>query len=175
MNIEFKSNYGNFAYRITAEIGSDVNPETVFLAKQGLANIAYRVCGSSVDKALGVKDRKSVEYSEADAERINAAVSAKLSELEKKAKDALPGALKVSFAVVGQHEFGAAEAGTKEALEVWTKLQQEKDSEKFAAILKNLGLGEDYTDETAVVAVAKALRDARKAAAEAAKAKMLGV
>lgn len=173
--IEFESSYGNFAYKISAEIGEDVNPQTVFLAKQGLANIAYRVCGSSVDKALGVKDRKSVEFSDATGEQINAAVSKKLTELEGKAKDALPKELKVSFQITGQHEFGVAESGTKEATAVWTQLQGEKDEAKFALTLKKLGLGEDYTDETAIVAVAKALRDARKAAAEAAKANMLGL
>lgn len=105
MKIEVKSNYGNFDYRLTAEVGEDVNVQTVSLCKQGLLNIAYRVAGSAVDKALGVKERKAVNYSEADAERINAAVSKKLAELE--AKDGTLKALEMSFAVTGEHEWGA--------------------------------------------------------------------
>lgn len=105
MKIEVKSNYGNFDYRLTAEVGDSVNAETVSLCKQGLLNIAYRVAGSAVDKALGVKERKAVNYSEADAERINAAVSGKLKELE--AKDSTLKALEMSFAVTGEHEWGA--------------------------------------------------------------------
>jgi hypothetical protein len=104
--IQFESNYGNFAYRFTAQIGEDVNPQTQYLAKQGLANIAYRVAGSSVDKALGVKERRSVEYSDEDGERINDAVSKKLKELE--GKETMLSALKLSFAVTGKHEFGEA-------------------------------------------------------------------
>lgn len=160
---------------MTAEVGEDVNAATTALCIQGLANICYRVAGSAVDKALEVKERKGVEYSDAVGEKINVAVSKKLGELlaAEKTKGLEP--LKLSFAVIGQHEFGAVETGTKEALEVWTKLQGEKDGEKFAATLKKLGLDDNYTDETAIVAVAKALRDARKAAAEAAKAGLLGV
>lgn len=175
--ISFESSYGHFDYKISAEIGEDVNAETVWLARQGLANLAYRVCGSSVDKALGVKDRKAVEFSEETSEQINAAVSKKITELEgKDGEKGLPKSLRVSFQITGKHEFGAADSGaTKEATEVWTKLQGEKDAEKFAAILAKLGLDVDYTDEQAIVAVARALRDARRAAAEAAKGALLGL
>lgn len=102
--IEFESNYGNFAYSMTAKIGENVNTETEWLAMQGLANISYRVAGSAVDKALGVKDRRSLEYSDADGERIMAAVSKKITEME--GKEVLVKSLSLDFAVTGQHEFG---------------------------------------------------------------------
>lgn len=161
MKIEFKSNYGNFDYSISAEVEAG-GSET--LMTQGLANIAYRVAGSSVDKALGVKERKGVAYSVEDAGKIDAAVSKKLTELE--AKDAGLASLKLSFHVTGQHEFGEGGANvvTKEATELWTSVQA-LPGEKFATVCKNLGLGEDYTDEQGILACKKFL------AAEKAKAK----
>lgn len=172
--IEFKSNYGNFDYRMTAVVGDEVNEATTALCLQGLANICYRVAGSSVDKALGVKERKSVEYSDADGERINAAVSKKLTEMLAAEKTKVLAGLSMSFAVTGAHEFGAEEKGTKEATELWTVIQALPE-DKFNEKLKVLGLDEDYTDETAIIAVAKALRDARKAASERLKSDMAGL
>lgn len=170
--IEQTSNYGNFNYRITAEVGEDVNPATIALCEQGMLNIAYRIAGSAVDKALGVKERKGVEYSEESAQIINAAVSKKLTELVGKTP-ALTG-LKLSFAVTGQHEFGATgDAPTKEATEMWTKVQA-LPAEKFATALKALGLAEDYTDETGILACKRKLTEA-KAAAKAQASALLGV
>lgn len=111
--ITFTSNYGNFAYRMTAEIGDSVNPETEFLCMQGLANICYRVAGSNVDKALGAKERKAVEWSDEDGERITAAVSEKITALEVKSPELKK--LSLDFAVTGQHEFGTASADAGKA------------------------------------------------------------
>lgn len=174
--IEFKSNYGNFAYRFTAEVGEEVNAASTALCVQGLANIAYRVAGSAVDKALGVKERKGVEFSDADGERINAAVSKKLNEMI--VKDSVLGNLKLSFAVTGQHVFGGSDQGepTKADKELWTNIQS-FDGVKFEAAVKLIGIPEDYDDESALKAVrAWRLAEDRKALEESAKkrAAMLG-
>lgn len=170
--IEFKSNYGNFDYRMTAEIGEEVNAASEALCMEGLANICYRVAGSAVDKALGVKKgegRKAVGYSDEDGERVNAAVSKKLNEILEKQGVLKP--LGLSFAVLGQHEFGAAnDTPTKEAVELWTQVQAMVPEEKFNGALKALGLDpEDYEDDEAVLACKRHLQ---KVKAEA-KAKAL--
>lgn len=168
--IKFESNYGNFAYRMTAEVGEDLTDATAALAVQGLANICYRVAGSAVDKALGVKERKSVLFSAADGERISAAVSKKLVELE--GKTPILAALKMSFAVTGQHEFGTAGGDpTKEATELWTKVQAKPEAE-FEKALTQLGLDADYDDEKGIAACHAFLRkvkEVQKAALEATK------
>lgn len=169
--IKFESNYGNFDYRMTAQTpdgGAEV------LEVQGLANIAYRVAGSSVDKALGTKDRKSVLYSKEDAQRINAAVSAKLTELE--GKNAALKACGISFAVTGQHVFGeGAVEATKEATEMWTKLQSNPDEEQFKRQCKHLGIDpEAGDDEKAIAACVVFLREQKRKAIEVAKAKAAG-
>lgn len=170
--ISFESNYGNFAYRLNAEVGEELTSATESLCVQGLANIAYRVAGSAVDKALGVKERKGVVFSDADGERINAAVSKKIGELE--AKDTKLKELKMSFAVTGQHVFGeGGDAPTKEATEMWTRVQG-LPPEKFEVALKSLGLAEDYTDESGILACKKKLTEA-KAAAKAQAAALLGI
>lgn len=182
--ITFESNYGNFDYRMTAEVGEDVNAATTALCVQGLANICYRVAGSSVDKALGVKDRKAVEFSDADGERINAAVSKKLGEMLAAEKTQVLAPLKLSFAVTGQHEFGATDGGkpTKDDVELWTSVQSTvvRDAEgnvdkaatnaKFEASLKVLGLDEDYDDAKAIAACRKLRLEAVRKQAEVAKA-----
>lgn len=63
MKITFASNYGNFDYEMSVELGLlPPLPEGVEkLLQQGLANIAYRVAGSAVDKALGVETGKGKE------------------------------------------------------------------------------------------------------------------
>lgn len=111
MKYTFTSYWGNFAYRMSAEL-PDGTPEWV--CAEALANMSYRLAGSRVDKALGVKkdgkaaSRRDVEYSVEDAERINAAVSAAIVEWEGKpeAGAAERKAAKLSFAVTGKHEFG---------------------------------------------------------------------
>lgn len=63
MKIVFKSNYGNFDYSMEVELGltPPLPPGVEVLIQQGLANIAYRVAGSAVDKALGVETGKGKE------------------------------------------------------------------------------------------------------------------
>lgn len=86
MNITFASNYGNFEYEMSLTLQPDIfrpfqtidetstmeekevdKSERAVLAtmvklwQQGLANIAYRVAGSAVDKALGVETGKGKE------------------------------------------------------------------------------------------------------------------
>lgn len=180
MKIEFKSNYGAFAYRMTAEIGEDVNPATVALALQGLANICYRTVGSNVDKALGVKSKKNggdgrmaVLYSPADAERINTAVSAKLVEIEAENGGALK-PLAMSFAVIGEHVFGESQKPSKEAEALWTSIQSIKDEAVFAQSLAKLGLTEDTADdEHGIPACHKLLLERDRAAKAAARAKTM--
>lgn len=113
MKIVFKSNYGNFDYSMEVELGLvpplPAGVET--LIQQGLANIAYRVAGSAVDKALGVETgkgkegRRGVKYSDELAKVIEATVGAKLAELSAKADSGVPTG--ISFKVVGAHEYGA--------------------------------------------------------------------
>lgn len=184
--IEFKSNYGNFAYRMTAEVGEELTPATEVLAVQGLANICYRVAGSSVDKVLGVKVRKDVSFSDDDGERINAAVSKKIGEMV--GKDAALTALKLSFAVTGQHVFGeGGDAPTKEATEMWTRVQALKEP-KFGQAMSALGfvgtviteedgaqhVDYDYDDASGILACKKKLTEA-KAAAKLQAATLLGI
>lgn len=181
--IEFKSNYGNFAYRMTAEIGEDVNAGTEALCLQGLANICYRVAGSNVDKALGVKERKSVNYSGSLGDDIDTAVSKKITEMEKKDAGLVP--LKLSFMVTGQHVFGeGGDAPTKEATEMWTRVQG-LDEEKFVVAMRALGfkvegtggaakLVDEYDDAAGILACKKKLTEA-KAAAKAQAASLLGI
>lgn len=185
--IEFKSNYGNFAYRMTAEVGDEVNESTTALCVEGLANICYRVAGSAVDKALGVKKgegRKALAYVPSLGDEVDAAVSKKLKELE--GKEVALTALKLSFMVTGQHVFGeGSDAPTKEATEMWTKVQAltETPAElatgmakgaKFEKALAALGLAEDYTDESGILAC-KAKLTAAKLAAKQQAAALLGV
>lgn len=89
-----------------------------------LADMLYRLCGSVVDKALGVgvkrkdgevelpplfKKRNEVEYSEANGAKIAKAVDAKIADL---LKDEADGAefleMDLQFTVLGEHEFGEA-------------------------------------------------------------------
>lgn len=176
--LEFRSNWANFDYLMTAEVGEDLTPATEMLCQQGMGNISYRVAGSAVDKALGVKTgkgepgRKGVEYSEADGERINAAVSAKITELENGKDGVMFKALKLRFQVTGQHEYGGTDApASKEAEKIWTGIQAVADPEKFKAALGRLGLDpEDYDDDRALAAIHTKLKAAKAAALAAAKA-----
>jgi len=148
--IKFESNYGNFAYRLEAAV-PDGGSTTLMV--QGLANIAYRVAGSSIDKALSAKDRKAVLYSEEDAQRINAAVSAKIVELEK--KDATLNSLALSFSITGQHVFGESNGEKSRALAtaMWTQIQSQPDA-SFKVACSIFGIDpESYTDASAVEAI----------------------
>lgn len=188
--IEFKSNYGNFAYRMTAQIGDEVNAASEALCLEGLANICYRVAGSAVDKALGVKKgegRKAVLFVPNMGDEIDAAVNKKLAELE--AKQTVLVELKLNFMVTGQHMFGeGGDAPTKEATEMWTRVQALEEA-KFNKAMVALGFEDnveidsegkptvhtfDYDDEKGILACKRKLQEA-KAAAKAQAASLLGL
>lgn len=180
--IKFVSNYGNFATEMVAQIGQDVNPATTWLAEtQGLGNLQYRMCGSRVDKALGVKTKEGrkyekrveVPYSVENAKKVSDAVEAALADLAKETP--LVKELNISFRITGQHEFGASDdKPTKEATATWTHMQSLPEPE-FHAALKVIGLSpDDYDDERGILAVRDSLRKARQAAADNAK-KLLGL
>lgn len=108
----FSSNYGNFDYRMDVEVPMTppAGPELRYLVNQGLANIAYRVCGSAVDKALGVvpeskggKGRRGVAFNDVNRRIVEGTVVTKLAELAKTE----PAAAFIEFSVTGEHEYGA--------------------------------------------------------------------
>lgn len=175
--IKFESNYGFFAYSLSAEVGEELTAATEELCQQGLANIAYRVAGSAVDKALGVKTkegkkyekRNEVLYSEEDAERINAAVSGKITELENGTAGQKIKELKLSFSVTGEHEFGVSKGDShrKAAELLWAKVEalEASDMKKFDDTLKTLGLDpENYTPEAGIEACRAKIAEAARAA-----------
>jgi len=161
--IVFNSNYGNFAYRMTAVIGDEVNAATEQLCLQGLANIGYRIAGSNVDKGLGVKVRKEVLYSEADGERINGFVADALKKLEEK-EGSLLKALKMDFAVTGEYvPSTSGPSESKEAKDMWAVIAALPEEKKKGALTK-LGLQEGFSEAEAVAAVHTALKAAKAAA-----------
>lgn len=115
--VTFSSNFGQFENRLSGQFPDEL-ADTI--AQCALADILYRVCGSSADKKLGVvgkkpkegvtgyADRKSVPYSESNCVIINKAVDDKIKELED--QDAPEGAayqsLALTFSITGQHVFG---------------------------------------------------------------------
>jgi len=186
MKYTFESNYGNFAYRLSADIETSepVSAALRYIVEQGLANIAYRVAGSAVDKALGVKTKEGkrfdkrieVLYSDADAEAINAAVSRKITELEGDAESgALVRQLHLSFSVTGQHSPAGGGGESKEAIALWTQVQGLPE-EKFGSTMVKLGFTAgpdgsfDYDDASGVAAcrrhIQKVKAEARKRQAE---------
>lgn len=164
MKRTFNSNWGNFAYALVANIVEEtLSEKTLKLIDEGMANLSYRACGSSVAKALGVKTgsgeegRRGVLYSDEDAERINKAANDKLTKLGFSDSE-------ISFSVTGQHEYGAEEKPTKEATEAWTKIQAMPEP-RFTEKCKLIGIDpESYEDADAILKVRRFLIDtARKA------------
>lgn len=119
--VTFNSNFGQFKNRLTGQFPDEL-ADTI--AQCALADILYRVCGSSADKKLGVvgkkpkegvtgyADRKSVSYSEANCAIIAKAVDDKIDELcgkgvEKPTADHdAYNVLGLQFSITGQHVFG---------------------------------------------------------------------
>lgn len=185
--ITFNSNYSAFAYRMTAEIGDDVNEATVLLCLEGVANICYRTAGSNVDKALGVKSKKNggmgrdgISYDERLRDVIDKAVSAKITELE--ASTPAIKAWKLSFAVTGEYVKGES-ASSKEADALWVQVQA-LPTDKFITAMTKLGFkGEftkdaqgqvvssefDYDDAAGIAACQRHIQAEKKAAQERAK------
>lgn len=177
--IKFESNYSTFAYRLTAEVGEELTPATEELCLQGLANIAYRVAGSRIDKALGVKSKKNggmgregVAFDPKHIPTIESAVSTAITELEN-VEGSKVKPLGLSFAVTGEYVPKTDGTASKEATELWTKVQA-LPADKFEAAIKKLGLAEDYDDESGIAACVRHIQ-AEKAKAKLAAAAGLGV
>ena len=178
MKIEFNSNYGQFDYNMAVEITEEVGEPALSLIKEGLANIAYRVCGSAADKKMGVVGEKGVklckrgevEYTDEKAMVLKESVAAKLKEL---AKDS-PFYAGVEFTVTGKHEAAEGNGGeTKEARTLWETVQALPEVQ-FEKALAKLGLDVDYTDEQGIAACRRTLLEAKRAAAKNA-ANALGI
>lgn len=172
-----KSNFGRFGYTLTTTIGDEVNDATTALVvKEALPNLGFRAIGSEVEKALvkaGVmtKDskRSEVSYSLETSKLIATAAQAKLDAIAKK-----EGYPEISYSPTGEHVYGeAGEKPTKEATELWTKVQG-LQGDAFEAALKKLGLGEDYDDDSGILACKAMLTKAREAA-KVAQAAALGL
>lgn len=195
--VTFKSNYGSFAYEAAAKIEPEVFITTPFidslstehekslaaqveqafrawatLGTQGLANICYRVIGSNVDKALGVKAKKDggtgrdgVPYTAANISIIQAAVAEKLEEMAEE----LHG-IAVQFRITGEHFKGESTQPSKEAKAQWLAIQG-LPAEKFAKMAKVLDLPDDYTDEIGERCVHRWILAQKRKDEEAAKAR----
>ena len=157
--ITFDSNFGRFGYRITAEVGDDVNQPTANLCIRGLADTGFRGVASEVEKALvkggyATKDtkRSEIAYSAEAAEVVGKTAQVKLDEIAGKAN--LPA---MTFEVTGEHEYGDQEASRKMATAMWDKVRGN------AAMLASLGLDEDADEAEGIEACHAFLGTLRKA------------
>jgi len=148
MNIEFNSNYGNFKTSIKAVVPDGSNR---VICEEGLANILYRVCGSSVDKGFGLKKgdkRTGIPYSAENAAKVEKLVREKIEELCGMGED--PGedaaeymALALEFKITGQHEAGeAGSAMVRATALVDAMLGDEKMEEAYRTIFGLQGLAD---------------------------------
>lgn len=184
--ITFTSNYAAFTYRMTAEVGEDLTPATEALCMEGVSNLCYRVAGSAVDKALGVKSKKNggmgrdgIAFDAKHIPTIESAVSAKITELENAEGSKLK-ALALSFAVTGEYVKGETVGSSKEAEALWVQVQK-LPSEKFDGAMAKLGFkraepaeGEtvgvfEYDDDSGIAACQRHIQAEKRAAAERAR------
>lgn len=191
--ITFNSNWASFAYRLNAEIGEDCTSATEWLCQeQALANIGYRIAGSRIDKALGVKSKKNggmgregVSFDPKHIPTIESAVSAAITEMENDEKlGKFVKELKLSFAVTGEYVPQSTGVESKEATELWTKVQAlpaEGDGPgTFGHAMAKLGFKEDpkgefeYDDDSGIAACKRHIQ-AEKAKAKLAAAGALGL
>lgn len=161
MNIQFKSNYGNFDYVMSVELGlTPPLPDGVeSLIQQGLANIAYRVAGSAVDKALGVETGKGKEgrrgvkwdaviVSGKGDEEIRTPAS---KVIETTVNDKLALLIDVpkgiTFKVTGQHEYGAEgeSAMVRATAFVETLMAKQETEAQLRGTLGMLGMADAET------------------------------
>ena len=163
--IEQKSNFGQFSYTITAEIGDEVNAATTRLAIGGLADAGFRAAGSSVEKGLVEaklidKDTKraDISYGEETARKVESLAQAALDKLTTE-----KGYPKMTFVVTGQHEYGESNTATKEAEAVFVQLAKLVGGE--AKAIEKLGV---ENREAAVLACKAKLQEQKKAAQAAA-------
>lgn len=169
-----KTNFGRYAYALETTIGDEVNDGTTKLViGEALPNLGFRAVGSEVEKALVAakvmtKDtkRSEVAYTLDTSKVIAEAAQKKLDEVCK--KEGYPA---ISFLPLGEHVFGeGSDKPTKEATEMWTKVQGFQ-GEKFTKALALLGLKEeDYSDESGVLACKVYIQKTRKEAMEKAAA-----
>jgi hypothetical protein len=184
--ITFNTYWGNFNYNVTTQT-PDGGSEA--LETEGLANIAYRPAASAAMKAFFTKEqvaawkkakatagddadslRRSVDYNDANVETFRKGAQDKLDEIVKDKKLA-----PIVLTVTGQHEYGAdTNVATKEATELWTKLQGQPEAQ-FAATLAKLGLTSDYDDASGIAACRNFMLDIKRKAVEAAKAGLAGL
>lgn len=150
MKIQFNSNYGNFKTQLTATVPDGSNK---VISEEGLANILYRVCGSGVDKAFGLKKgnkRTEIVYSVDNAAKVTKAVENKIMELcgvsdeagFTAGKDAAEyESLELAFKVTGQHEAGeSASAMVRATTLVDTFLADDKMEGAYRTIFGLQGL-----------------------------------
>lgn len=178
--LEFTSNYAAFTYRMTALVGEDLTEATEALCKEGISNLCYRVAGSAVDKALGVKSKKNggmgrdgIAFDPKHIPTIESAVSAKITELENAEGSKLK-ALALSFAVTGEYVKGETAGSSKEAEALWVQVQK-LPSEKFNGAMMKLGFKAntddtfDYDDDSGIAACQRHIQAEKRAAAERAR------
>lgn len=176
--ISFESNFGNFDYTATITLpDEELSVAAVNIARKGIANEMYRAAGSAVEKEFEVefplvksrdknvpadqRGRRAIPHTAATLAKFTKVVNEKCATM---AKDDGEPLITVVVSEVA-HEYGAAgDKPTAEATEMWTRVQALKPEEKFQAALKSLGLAEDYTDETGILACKKKLTEAKAAA-----------
>lgn len=179
--ITFSSNYAAFTYRMTAEVGENLTEATEALCYEGVSNLCYRVAGSAVDKALGVKSKKNggqgrdgIAFDAKHIPTIESAVSAKITELENAEGSKLK-ALGLSFAVTGEYVKGETAGSSKEAEALWDQVQK-LPLDKFDSAMAKLGFVKDpsgadwvYNDAEGVAACQRHIQAEKRAAAERAR------
>lgn len=150
--VNFVSNYGNFDYEMSVKLTDEsLSPAAKSFIKEGLANIAYRVCGSAVDKALGVlpeskggTGRRGIEYSQGSARIIETTVWDKLATL---------GLKDVGFKIIGEHEYGEAGSAMLRATTLVDTLLDGGKEEQLRATLAMFG-ATDKDDRAGLIRIA---------------------
>ncbi len=157
--MKIETTTGKYAIVLTGTVQPEKAGELQALGvAQGLL---YRGVFAELRETTGAKRRyeNCADFDSAIAEKVNVAIS-------KAVKDYL------TDVRVDVSEYVPSESGdnkpTQEATELWTKIQTLPEAE-FDKKLAVLGLGDDYDDASAILAIRNKLREARQRAAEAAK------
>lgn len=153
--VTFNSNFGQFKNKLSGQFPEEL-ADTI--AQCALADILYRVCGSSADKKLGVvgkkpkegvtgyADRKSVPYSEANVNTIHDAVFVKIAELEKATdpEGAAYRTLALQFEITGQHVFGEVVSAMVMASTLVDTMENDADIKAaYETVFMAMGYSED--------------------------------
>ncbi len=191
--ITFTTYWGNFNYSVTTAVEEGVSKATEALALEGVANIAYRPAASAAMKAFFTKEqikawkaqkangeredesdslRRSVVYSDDNVAKFTKGAQDKLDEIVKD-----KGLAAITLTVIGQHVYGEKEnVTTKEATEIWTALQSEKDEAVFIAKCKFLGIDPEAGDDVkAITAIRNWRLDIKRKAEQTAKDELANV